>query len=133
MIILYIFGAMVALNGIIDIIKLLRESYKEVIAEERQEQQAFYVELQRQREQWRAREEKERERREYKTELCKQRDAVQYQLKLLEKLDDFRPPDPTTETSIKKALAMEKQYNALAEKERKLKQKIKELEDLKTL
>ena len=69
----------------------------------------------------------EKELTEQRNELIKQLEAVQYQISLLEKLDEFRPSNLEKEEDIKKALAMEKQYNALWTKERKLKQKIKNL------
>ena len=65
---------------------------------------------------------------ERRTELTKQLEAVQYQLKLLEALDNFRSDNWSDEKEVKKALALEKQYNALWTKERKLKQQLKALE-----
>ena len=61
-------------------------------------------------------------------ELLRQLEDVQYQLRLLQKLDDFRPANLSTETDIKKALALEEKYNRLYTKERKLKKEIAELE-----
>lgn len=76
---------------------------------------------------------------EYETELLQQKAekketllrelaAIQYQLKLLEKLDNFRSGDLSTEAAVKKALALEEKYNRLYTKERKLKKEIAELE-----
>ena len=64
-------------------------------------------------------------------ELQKQLNAVQYQIQLLEKLDNFRPDTLLTEKDVKKALTLEKQYNALWTKERKLKEKINTLKELR--
>ena len=74
-----------------------------------------------------AREKLRAKQREEYNECIRQLEAVQYQISLLEKLDEFRPGNLEKEENIKKALAMEKQYNALWTKERKLKQKIKNL------
>ena len=63
-----------------------------------------------------------------KETLSRELDAIQYQLKLLEKLDDFRAGDLSSEASVKKALALEEKYNRLYTKERKLKKEIAELE-----
>lgn len=61
-------------------------------------------------------------------EITKQLEAVQYQLALLARLDSFRNDDWTDEREVKKALALEKQYNALYTKERKLKSKLSALD-----
>ena len=68
--------------------------------------------------------EEEQEKRE---ELEKQLEAVQYQLKLLEALDSFRSDNMMDEKEVKKALSLEKQYNALWTKERKLKRELEKL------
>lgn len=61
-------------------------------------------------------------------ELLKQLEAVQYQLAILARLDSFRSDNWSDEKEVKKALSLEKQYNALWTKERKLKEKISALE-----
>ena len=63
-------------------------------------------------------------------ELNRQLESVQYQLALVTQLDDYINHASTDEKEIKKALALEKQYATLYAKERKLKQKIYDLEKL---
>lgn len=93
----------------------LKDSYQTVI---RREEEA------------RERERIERDKRNNaRTELYKQLEAVQYQIKLLEALDRFRSDDFNDEKEVRKALALEKQYNALWTKERKLKRELEKLED----
>ena len=64
------------------------------------------------------------------TELKRQLESVQYQLALVTQLDDYINHASTDEKELKKALALEKQHAALYAKERKLKQKISDLEKL---
>ena len=70
----------------------------------------------------------ERKRKTDYIELNKQLNAVRYQLSLMEKLDNFRSDNLTDEKEVKKALALEKQYNALYQKERKLKRELEKLD-----
>ena len=62
------------------------------------------------------------------TELNRQLESVQYQLSLVTQLDDYINHASTDEKDLKKALALEKQHAALYAKERKLKQRIHDLE-----
>ena len=61
-------------------------------------------------------------------ELNNQLNAVKYQLSLMEKLDNFRADSLTDEKEVRKALSLEKQYNALYQKERKLKRELEKLD-----
>lgn len=63
-------------------------------------------------------------------ELKRQLESVQYQLSLVTQLDDYIDHASTNEKELKKALALEKQHATLYAKERKLKQKINDLEKL---
>ena len=63
-------------------------------------------------------------------ELNRQLESVQYQLSLVTQLDDYINHASTDEKELKKALALEKQHATLYAKERKLKQKINDLEKL---
>ena len=63
-------------------------------------------------------------------ELKQQLESVRYQLSLVTQLDDYINHASTDEKEIKKALALEKQHATLYAKERKLKQKINDLEKL---
>ena len=63
-------------------------------------------------------------------ELQRQLESVQYQLSLVTQLDDYINHASTDEKELKKALALEKQHAILYAKERKLKQKINDLEKL---
>ena len=69
----------------------------------------------------------EKELTEQRNELIKQLEAVQYQLSLIVKLDNFRLENLTDEKEVRKALALEKQYNAFWTKERKLKRELNEI------
>lgn len=70
----------------------------------------------------------ERKRKTDYIELNNQLNAIQYQLSLMEKLDNFRSDSLTDEKEVKKALALEKQHNALYQKERKLKRELEKLD-----
>lgn len=63
-------------------------------------------------------------------ELKRQLASVQYQLSLVTQLDDYINHASIDEKDLKKALALEKQHATLYAKERKLKQKINDLEKL---
>ena len=116
MFIIYIFLGMVAFEFARVFFTDLKDSYNTVI---RREEEA------------RERERIERDKRNNaRTELYKQLEAVQYQIKLLEALDRFRSDDFNDEKEVRKALALEKQYNALWTKERKLKSFLKETTSL---
>lgn len=121
MIILKLFGLSVLISAIAEFIKLYKEAGNQLEAREKAEQQ----EQNARRELERIAAENANKRR---IELLRQLEAVQYQLSLLQKLDDFRPANPSSETDIKKALALEEKYNRLYTKERKLKKEIAELE-----
>lgn len=132
MIILKLYGIFFIIVFIIEGIKLFKPAYDEVIREEKEEQRALYAAYERERDASIERERKELaaeyKRKEERNELQQQIDALQYQLKLLEKLDNFRSDRLDNEKDVKKALALEKQYNTLYTKERKLKAKLKELD-----
>ena len=120
MIILKLFGLAVLISTIYEFIKQYKEAGKQLEAREKAEQQ----ERNTRRELERIAAENANKRR---IELLRQLEAVQYQLSLLQKLDDFRPANLSTETNVKKALALEEKYNRLYTKERKLKKEIEEL------
>ena len=111
--------------GIIDLIIQLtgycKETLQVIDARKAKEAEALYKRMERER---KAAEKAENDR----IEITKQLEAVQYQLALLARLDSFRDNDWTDERDVKKALALEKQYNALYMKERKLKSKLSALE-----
>ena len=121
MIILKLFGIAVLISTIAQFIKLYKEAGKQLEAREAAEREERYRRMERDR----LAAENANKRR---IELLRQLEAVQYQLSLLQKLDEFRPANPSTETDIKKALALEEKYNRLYTKERKLKKEIEELE-----
>ena len=104
-----------------DFIKLYKEAGKRLEAREAVERAERHRRMERDR---LAAEKAARQR----IELYKQLDAVRYQIKLLEQLDKFRSDDFSNEKEVKKALAIEKQYNSLWTKERQLKQKLSALE-----
>ena len=91
--------------------------------EERERKEAAQRKRERER-----REALERKRKADYIELTKQLNAVQYQLSLMEKLDNFRPDNLTDEKEVRKALSLEKQYNSLYQKERKLKRELEKLD-----
>lgn len=113
MIILKIFAALVVIGIIRAAYIDLKDSYR-IVSEREQVAQIAAIKVA----------EKDAERR---TEITKQLEAVQYQLKLLEKLDTFRSDNMRDEKELKKALVLEKQYNALWTKERKLKRELEKL------
>lgn len=121
MIILKLFGLAVLISAISEFIKLYKEAGERLEAREAAEREERYRRMERDR----LAADNANKRR---IELLRQLEAVQYQLSLLQKLDDFRPANPSSETDIKKALALEEKYNRLYTKERKLKKEITELE-----
>lgn len=121
MFILKCFAVAILISTIAQFIKLYKEAGKQLEAREKAEQK----ERNTRRELDRIAAENANKRR---IELLRQLEAVQYQLRLLQKLDDFRPANLSTETDIKKTLALEEKYNRLYTKERKLKKEIAELE-----
>ena len=121
MFILKCFAVAILISTIVQFIKLYKEAGERLEAREKAEQQ----ERNTRRELDRIAAENANKRR---IELLRQLEDVQYQLRLLQKLDDFRPANLSTETDIKKALALEEKYNRLYTKERKIKKEIAELE-----
>ena len=121
MLILKFFGIAILISTIVQFIKYYKEAGKQLEAREAAEREERYRRMERDR----LAAENANKRR---IELLRQLEAVQYQLMLLQKLDDFRPANLSTETDIKKALALEEKYNRLYTKERKLKKEIAELE-----
>lgn len=121
MFILKCFGIAILISTIIQFIKLYKEAGKRLEAREAVERAERHRRMERDR---LAAEKAARQR----IELYKQLDAVRYQIKLLEQLDKFRSDDFSNEKEVKKALAIEKQYNSLWTKERQLKQKLSALE-----
>ena len=121
MFILKCFAVAILISTIVQFIKLYKEAGKQLEAREAAEREERYRSMERDR----LAAENANKRR---IELLRQLEAVQYQLSLLQKLDYFRPANLSTETDIKKALALEEKYNRLYTKERKLKKEIEELE-----
>lgn len=121
MFILKCFGIAILLSTIIQFIKLYNEAGERLAAREAVERAERYRRMKRDR---LAAENAAKER----IELLKQLEAVQYQLAILTRLDSFRSNNWSDEKEVKKALSLEKQYNALWTKERKLKEKISALE-----
>lgn len=112
--------AAVIISAIIQFIQYCKKTLEVIEARETAEKEAMYKRMERER--------KAAEKAEYeRIETQKQLEAIQYQLALLARLDSFRNDDWTDEREVKKALALEKQYNALYTKERKLKAKLNTL------
>ena len=120
MVIFTILAAAVIISAIIQFIQHCKETLRVIGARETAEKEAMYNRMKRER---KAAEKAKNDR----IELSKQLEAIQYQLALLARLDSFRDNNWTDEKEVKKALALEKQYNALYTKERKLKAKINTL------
>lgn len=121
MLIVKCLGWLILISTIIQFIKLYKEAGERLEAREAAERLERYRRMESDR---LAAEKAAKER----IELSKQLAAVQYQINLLERLDNFRSNDFSNEKEVKKALAIEKQYNSLYTKERKLKQKLSALE-----
>lgn len=121
MFILKCFGIAILISTIIQFIKLYKEAGKRLEAREAVERAERHRRMERDR---LAAEKAARQR----IELLKQLEAIQYQLAILARLDTFRSNNWSDEKEVKKALLLEKQYNALWTKERKLKEKISALE-----
>ena len=121
MFILKLFGLAVLISAIVQFVQIYNATEKALKAREKAECQERYERIERDRI---AAENAAKER----IELLKQLEAIQYQLAILARLDTFRSGDWSDEKEVKKALSLEKQYNALWTKERKLKEKISALE-----
>ena len=118
MLMLKLWGIMILIGFLSAAYDLIKQGRAEVMAEDAERKRLLYEQLERE----------EEERQEQQAELTKQLGAIQYQLQLLEKLDGFRSDTLAKESDIKKALALEKQYNSLWIKERKLKKDLEKLD-----
>lgn len=121
MFILVLFGIFVLIGFLSAAHADIKQAHNAIILEEKERKRKIEIELQREHLE-------QTKRNETRGELNKQLDAVQYQLKLLETLDSFRSADMTDEKEVRKALSLEKQYNALWTKERKLKRELEKLD-----
>ena len=120
-VIIIILAVFSIIDLIIQLTRYCKETLQVIDARKAKEAEALYKRMERER---KAAEKAENDR----IEITKQLEAVQYQLALLARLDSFRNDDWTDEREVKKALALEKQYNALYTKERKLKSKLSALD-----
>lgn len=108
------------LHSLIKFGEAVRDNTHEIEREEKARQRRIYEAMEKQ---WAEADKRKKER----IELSKQLEAVQYQMTLLERLDGFKSHNMNDEKEVKKALALEKQYNTLWTKERKLKDQLKAL------
>ena len=122
MLMLKLWGIMILIGFLSAAYDRIKQGRAEVMAEDAERKRLLYEQLEREEEERQIRQEKQ-------AELTKQLGAIQYQLQLLEKLDGFQSDTLANESDIKKALALEKQYNSLWIKERKLKRDLEKLEE----